>query len=71
MLVACFPFAQSGASRKTKVVILGTGTPLPAPQRLGPSTAVVAQDHAYIFDAGTAVVRRAAAECDRGIKAPL
>lgn len=49
--------------------MLGTGTPLPDPERSGPSTAVVANDRAYIFDAGIGVVRRASAERDKGIKA--
>jgi hypothetical protein len=34
-------FAQSALATKTQVVMLGTGTPLPDPDRLGPSTAVV------------------------------
>lgn len=41
--------------------MLGTGTPLPDPERAGPSIAVVVENHAYLFDAGTGVVRRAAA----------
>ena len=62
---------QSGAPQpvRAQVVMLGTGTPLPDPERSGPSTAVVVNDHAYIFDAGTGVVRRAAAARDKGIKA--
>lgn len=44
-----------------QVVMLGTGTPLPDPERSGPSIAVVVDNHAYLFDAGTGVVRRAAA----------
>lgn len=46
---------------RVQVVMLGTGTPLPDPERAGPSIAVVADNHAYLFDAGTGVVRRAAA----------
>lgn len=44
-----------------QVVMLGTGTPLPDPERSGPSIAVVVGNHGYLFDAGTGVVRRAAA----------
>lgn len=46
---------------RVQVVMLGTGTPLPDPERSGPSVAVVVDNHAYLFDAGTGVVRRAAA----------
>jgi ribonuclease BN (tRNA processing enzyme) len=45
---------------RVQVVMLGTGTPLPDPERSGPSIAVVVDNHAYLFDAGTGVVRRAA-----------
>ena len=58
---------QGDSIRKTQIVFLGTGTPLPDPQRSGPSTAVVVNDRAYIFDVGTGVVRRAAAARDKGI----
>jgi hypothetical protein len=33
-------FAQSGPAAKTEVVMLGTGTPLPDPDRSGASTAI-------------------------------
>ena len=56
-------------STRAQVVMLGTGTPLPDPRRSGPSTAVVVDDRAYIFDAGSGVVRRAAEARDKGIKA--
>lgn len=46
---------------RVQVVMLGTGTPLPDPERSGPSIAVVVDNHAYLFDAGTGIVRRAAA----------
>jgi ribonuclease Z len=41
--------------------MLGTGTPLPDPDRSGPATAVVVDDVAYLFDCGPGVVRRASA----------
>jgi len=62
-------FAQSALATKTKVVMLGTGTPLPDPNRWGPSTAIVVNGTAYIIDAGAGVVRRAAAARDKGVKA--
>jgi hypothetical protein len=59
-------FAQSAPATKTQVVMLGTGTPLPDPDRSGPSTAIVVNSTAYIVDAGTGVVRRATAARDKG-----
>jgi ribonuclease Z len=46
---------------RTRVLILGTGTPIADPDRFGPSVAVVVDDAAYLVDAGVGVVRRAAA----------
>ena len=43
-----------------QVVILGTGTPNPDPERSGPAVAVVAGGTAYLVDAGPGLVRRAA-----------
>src|SRR5215475_12634114 len=55
---------------QTKVVLLGTGTPIPGPDRSGPATAIVVGDSAYLVDFGPGVVRRAqAAVLDRGIMA--
>lgn len=45
----------------TKVVLLGTGTPRPFPDRSGPATAIVVDNKAYLVDFGPGVVRRAAA----------
>jgi ribonuclease BN (tRNA processing enzyme) len=57
------------ATGRTRVVFLGTGTPLPDPDRSGPATAVVVDDVAYLFDAGPGVVRRAGAAAAKGIAA--
>jgi ribonuclease Z len=55
---------------QTKVVLLGTGTPSPNPDRSGPATAIVSNDTAYLVDFGPGVVRRAAgAATSRGIAA--
>ncbi|MGB6876101.1 MAG: MBL fold metallo-hydrolase [Candidatus Acidiferrales bacterium] len=51
------------------VVFLGTGMPAPNPDRQGPSLAIVANGKAYIVDAGTGIVRQAAAAYRNGIKA--
>ncbi len=57
-------FGGTGAS-DLRVVFLGTGTPIPDPERSGPAVAVVAGTQAYLVDAGPGVVRRAAAAADR------
>ena len=69
ILVAHFALAQSPASEKTLVVTLGTRTPLPDPARAGPATAIVANGIPYLVDAGTGIVRRAAAARDKGVRA--
>jgi uncharacterized protein len=45
----------------TKVVLLGTGTPVSDPDRAGPATAIVIGDSTYLVDFGPGVVRRAEA----------
>lgn len=63
-------FAVAQDSPRTRLVILGTGTPNTDPERSGPATAVIVDDRAYIIDAGPGVVRRAAkAARDRVIPA--
>jgi ribonuclease BN (tRNA processing enzyme) len=54
-----------------RVVFLGTGTPVPDPDRSGPAVAVVAGSQAYLVDAGPGVVRRAAAAAARNQIAAL
>ncbi len=49
------------APLRTKVVLIGTGTPNNDPDRSGPATAIVVDDRAYLVDAGPGVVRRAGA----------
>ncbi len=44
---------------ETKVVMLGTGTPNPIPERSGPSLAIIVGESSYIVDFGTGLVRRA------------
>jgi ribonuclease BN (tRNA processing enzyme) len=54
----------------TKVVLLGTGTPQPNPDRSGPATAIVVNDTAYLVDLGAGIVRRASlAATSKGITA--
>ena len=61
--------AQTKAAAKTQIVLLGTGTPLPDPDRFGPCTAITANNTPYLVDLGTGVVRRAAAARDKGVAA--
>lgn len=59
---AAEPVAAGGASETpTLVVMLGTGTPNPDPERSGPAVAVIAGGQPYLVDCGPGVVRRAAA----------
>ena len=44
-----------------EIVLLGTGNPLPDPNRAGPSTLVIAGDTRLLVDAGRGVLMRAAA----------
>lgn len=53
--------ATFAKAESTKIVMLGTGTPRPVPERSGPATAIVVGDRAYLIDFGPGVVRRAAA----------
>jgi ribonuclease Z len=46
---------------RTQVVLLGSGTPVPDPERSGPCVAVVVDGVPYLVDAGPGVVRRAVA----------
>jgi ribonuclease BN (tRNA processing enzyme) len=48
-------------TNRTRVVLLGTGTPVPDPEHSGPATAIVVDDNAYLVDFGPGVVRRAKA----------
>lgn len=55
--------------KATRIVLLGTGNPMPDPDRSGPATAIVVNGSAYLIDFGPGVIRRAAAAAqDRGLK---
>lgn len=61
----------TGADRdsvRTRLVLLGTGTPNADPDRSGPALAVVVDGVPYLVDAGPGVVRRAAAAREAGIE---
>ena len=52
----------------TQIVLLGTGTPAPEPDRSGPATAIVVNGTPYLIDFGPGVVRRIAAAAQRGVQ---
>ena len=59
----------SGANGSTRVVMLGTGTPRPDPNRSGPATAIVVNDTPYLIDFGPGVIRRVTAAYEKGVTA--
>ena len=59
--------AQDAPAPRTRVIMLGTGTPNADPARSGPATAIVVGDAVYLVDCGPGVVRRAA---EAGLKMP-
>ena len=69
MLTLTAPHAATAQSSRTQVIVLGSGTPIPDPERSGPAVAVVVDSVAYLFDAGTGIVRRAAAAARAGVTA--
>ena len=72
LLFASQPSQQSQQSQpagRTQIVLLGTGTPIPDPDRSGPAVAIVVDSVAYLFDAGAGVMRRATAAGRAGVAA--
>jgi ribonuclease BN (tRNA processing enzyme) len=72
LVVTSVLFAEPSIQQvnKTQIVMLGTGTPQPDPERSGAATAIVVNGSAYLVDFGPGVVRRAAAaQIGRGISA--
>ena len=53
-----FIFFAFDLSSDTRLIILGSGTPNPDPERNGSAYAIIANDKAYLFDFGPGVVRR-------------
>ena len=60
LLPALAVTCAAALAQDTRVILLGTGTPNPEPDRMGPSVAVVSGDHVYLVDCGPGVVRRVA-----------
>lgn len=65
------PVESVSDAPRTRVVMLGVGTPNADPDRSGPATAVVVDDRAYLVDAGAGVVRRAARAARDKLVLPL
>jgi ribonuclease BN (tRNA processing enzyme) len=63
-----FALAQDKETSKTQIVLLGTGTPAPDPDRSGPSTAIVVNGTPYLVDFGAGVVRQAAGARKKGVR---
>ena len=57
ILLASFSIFAADQSQ-TQVIMLGTGTPIPDPNRSGPSVAIITNGEAYVFDAGGGMVNR-------------
>lgn len=69
-LLCAFPFPSMAEGLKTQVVLLGTGSPVPDPERSGPALAVVVNGSSYLVDCGAGCVRQATkAFQERGVKA--
>ena len=67
--LAVFPQSeQPPSAHNTQIVLLGTGTPSPDPERSGPATAVVVNGTPYLIDFGPGVVRRIAAASQLAVK---
>lgn len=62
------PESDYRPSQITKVVLLGTGTPGPVPDRSGPCVAIVVNETPYLVDLGPGVVCRASAAYRKGVK---
>ncbi|HEU0013109.1 MAG TPA: MBL fold metallo-hydrolase [Longimicrobium sp.] len=60
------PARTEGARSRTRVVLLGTGHPIPEPDRSGPAVAIVVDANVYLVDAGVGLVRQASAAAAAG-----
>jgi len=56
-----FPGAARDTTSITRLIVLGSGTPVPDPERAGPAFAVTYGTRTFLFDAGAGVMRRVAA----------
>ncbi len=56
-----FPGTSRDTSLVTRLIVLGSGTPVPDPERAGPAYAVTYGSRVFLVDAGAGVMRRVAA----------
>ena len=68
-LSIAFALAAGPAHAQTQLILLGSGTPRPAPEVFGPSTAIVVGDRTFLFDAGAGVMHQMAS-ANLGIRGP-
>jgi ribonuclease BN (tRNA processing enzyme) len=61
LIVASIADGNQADVVKTKVILLGTGTPNPDPKHSGCSVAIIVNETSYIIDFGPGIVRQAAA----------
>ncbi len=66
-VAACRPSSPDDVGR-TRIVLLGTGTPNAEPDRSGSAVAIVVDGTPYLIDLGPGVVRRAAAAHEAGVE---
>jgi ribonuclease BN (tRNA processing enzyme) len=67
--LAIFCMTPASSASRAQVILLGTGTPGPDPERSGPATAIAIEDRAYLVDFGPGIVRRASTAAARGVQA--
>ena len=65
VILSVYSSAFAADNSTTRVVILGTGTPVPMADRTGPGVAVITNGEAYVFDAGGGMVKRATQAWER------
>lgn len=56
-----FPGMTRDTASVTRLIVLGSGTPVPDPDRAGPAYAITYGARVFLFDAGAGVMRRVAA----------
>jgi ribonuclease BN (tRNA processing enzyme) len=54
-------------AKRTRLVLLGTGTPIPQPESFGPGTVIVVDEKPYLVDFGVGVVRQTQAIQKAGV----
>jgi ribonuclease BN (tRNA processing enzyme) len=73
--ILCFAYTQNGQTinnateqaPRTRIVMLGTGTPNAEPGRMGSCVAIVVDAQPYLIDIGAGLVNRANAAVEKGV----